>query len=184
MLVPVFMLVLLGMLEFGFLFDHLLTIQYASREGARVGSALADGGGSPACNTVDNYVIAAVNRVLKSPGSRIDINQVPTITIYKADSSGNEISGKANVWNLTPGAGPIVDGTAKLDFSRTDPQGWSACPPNRQSGDPADSLGVKLTYTYRFVTPLGSILGFFGGGGWSQVTVSDKTVMAINPTSQ
>jgi len=41
LIVPVFMLILLGMLEFGFVFDHTLTIQYASREGARVGSALA-----------------------------------------------------------------------------------------------------------------------------------------------
>ena len=81
LLVPVFMLLLLAMLEFGFVFDHTLTIQYASREGARVGSALADGGGSPGCNTVDNLVIAAVTRVLTSPGSRVRINEIPTIRI-------------------------------------------------------------------------------------------------------
>ena len=35
------MLLLLGMLEFGFIFDQHLTLEYASREGARVGAALA-----------------------------------------------------------------------------------------------------------------------------------------------
>ena len=44
MIVPLFMLILLGLLELGFVFDHLLTISYATREGARTGAALADGG--------------------------------------------------------------------------------------------------------------------------------------------
>ena len=35
LVVPVFMLLLLGMLEFGFLLNHNMTIAYASREGAR-----------------------------------------------------------------------------------------------------------------------------------------------------
>ena len=46
MLVPFFLLLLLGMLEFGFAFDQNLTLEYATREGARVGSALANGGGA------------------------------------------------------------------------------------------------------------------------------------------
>ena len=45
MVITVLMLLLLGMLEFGFLFDHHLTLEYATREGARVGAALANGGG-------------------------------------------------------------------------------------------------------------------------------------------
>ena len=43
MVVTVVMLLLLGMLEFGFVFDQHLTLEYASREGARVGAALANG---------------------------------------------------------------------------------------------------------------------------------------------
>jgi hypothetical protein len=42
---------------------------------------------------------------------------------------------------------------------------------------------VSLTYTYNFQTALGSVLRFFGGPGFSSVTVSDKTVMAMNPTN-
>lgn len=188
MLVPVFMLLLLGMLEFGFLFDHTLTLQYASREGARVGSALANGGGplgcdfvggeSPNAADVDPLVIAAVTRVLLSPGSRVAVDEVPTIRIYSADSAGNQVGSLVNVWTYSPGGGPQVDGR-NLDYVQTS-VGWAAC--SRRNGSPVDSIGVGLTYTYRFTTALGGILQFFGGSGWSSLDVSDRTVMALNPT--
>jgi hypothetical protein len=195
LLVPVFMLILLAMLEFGFLFDHTLTIQYASREGARVGSALVNGGGtlgcpssptvSPNADTVDPLIIAAVTRVLKSPGSRVDIAQVPTIRIYKANASGDEL-GPVNVWTYSAGATAVVDGvTLTLNYSfssalSTPP--WPACIRFNGGASP-DSIGVSLTYTYQFQTALGNVLRFFGGSGFSTVTVSDRTVMAMNPSN-
>jgi len=173
-IVPVFVLLLLGMLEFGFVFDHTLTIQYASREGARVGSALADGG-KLGCDSVDPMIIAAVTRVLKSPGSRVNIAEVPTIRVFKADASGNEVVGLVNVWNYNAGTGLYTQASV----------GWRDCT-RKNFGDKVtspDSIGVSLTYTYRFQTALGSVLRFFGGSGWSSLTVSDRTVMALNPTN-
>jgi hypothetical protein len=187
MLFPVFILLLLAMLEFGFLFDHALTIQYASREGARMGSALVRGGSdlndcSPGgWQTVDDNVIAAVTRVLESTGSRVRIADVAKIRIYKADSNGNQVGTYVNVWKYTPGAGPLIDGH-QLDYS-VESTGWPAC--TRNDADPtngADSIGVSLTYTYSFQTALGSVLRFFGGSSVSSVSVSDRTVMALNPT--
>jgi hypothetical protein len=188
LLIPSFMLLLLGMLDFGFLFDHTLTLQYASREGARVGSALVNGGGtlgcspgqSPNASTVDPLIIAAVMRVLDSPGSRVRIAGIQTIRIYKASSSGTE-AGPVNVWAYTPGAGPTVDGR-RLDYSASSPATWAACS-RSNSGSPPDSIGVSLVYTYNLQTALGNVLGFFGGSGLSSITVSDKTVMAMNPTN-
>ena len=46
--VPVFVMLLFGMLEFGFAFNHNLTLEYATREGARTGAALANGTPKPA----------------------------------------------------------------------------------------------------------------------------------------
>jgi hypothetical protein len=187
MVIPVFLLMLLGMLELGFAFDHALTIQYATREGARVGAALSNGGGSLGCNagqspnasTVDPLIIAAVNRVLKSPGSRVHVNDVPTIRIYKATSTGAQSGGFVNVWTYSVGAGPLVDGT-RLDYVLSS-TGWSAC--SRFNGNPPDSIGVSLTYTYRFITPLGNMMAFFGGpGSTATLAISDRTVMALNPT--
>ncbi len=185
LLVPAFTLLLLAMLEFGFVFDHLLTIQYASREGARVGSALVTGGsalndctGGGAWQDVDPLIIAAVTRVLDSPGSRVNMAEIPTIRIYKADVNGNQVSSYVNVWTYTPGTGPLVDGR-RLDYSQGS-VGWAAC--RRSNGSPPDSIGVSLDYTYRMQTALGSVMGFFGGTGPATIPVSDRTVMAMNPT--
>ena len=156
MAVPVFLLILLGMLEFGFAFSHHLTMEYATREGARTGAALANGTLQFACNglnddNVDNQIIAAVQRVLTGAGSQIDMSQIGDIHVYKANANGTE--GARNVW--VHGTGGIVDGV-KLQF-RQSTTGWPCS--GRDNSAPAgsypDSIGVSITYDYRFVTPLG-----------------------------
>jgi hypothetical protein len=181
MIVPVFVLILFGMLEFGFVFSHNLTLQYATREGARTGALLADGGSlTTACGTIDPdpYIIAAVQRVLDSPGSPIDLSQVARIRIYSANSTGTE-AGPVDVWD-NPGTGTVVsvDGQA-LAFTRTS-QSWQPC--NRDNASvPPQSIGVSLTYTYKMVTPLSAIYQFFGPKGPASLPMTDKTVMALNP---
>ena len=46
----------------------------------------------------------------------------------------------------------------------------------------ADSIGVSLTYTYAMTTPLSGVR-FVGGPGATSLTMTDKTVMALNPSS-
>jgi hypothetical protein len=180
MIVPVFMLILLGLLELGFAFDHVLTLSYATREGARTGAALANGAKLADCGDVDKYVVAAVERVLDSPGSPIeaDLSRVTQIRIFKATGAGAETSA-VNVW--VPGAGPSVDGK-QLSY-RSQSTTWSSCGSSRnnQTASP-DSIGVAIRYTYHAVTPLASVTRFFGGPGWATLPVSDQTVMALNPS--
>jgi hypothetical protein len=197
MLIPIFMLLLLGMLEFGFAFDQNLTLEYATREGARVGSALANGGGTLGCGTgqspnaatVDPQILAAVRRVLLSPGSRVTLVANPVsgteVRIWKADPSstpiGLPVASAINIWRYTgPNTGPTVDGQ-QIGFTQIS-QAWNPC--SRTNGGPSgvDSIGVSLTYSYTFQTPLAGILRFFGGASASGLTMSDKTVMALNPT--
>ena len=189
-LVPVFMLLLFGMLEFGFAFDQNLTLEYATREGARVGSALANDGGVlcvPATTTVDAQIVAAVQRVLLSPGSRVTTENNMQVLIWKADANGAPISGTTNTWNFTGlgtgkdhyGQPAIVDGQ-QIAFTEVT-QNWNAC--TRKNGTPVDSIGVSMTHTYSFQTPLAGILRIFGGTSAGTLTMSDKTVMALNPTN-
>jgi hypothetical protein len=199
LIVTVILLLLSGTLEFGLLFDQHMTLETATREGARVGSALTNGGGdlgcgtnqSPDAATVDPQIIAAIQRVLASPGSRVKPSEVTEIKIYKVklgtsgspDTSGDQNgSGNTNasIWEYSVGNGPTVDG-APLNF-RMKPgtvDGWPAC--SRSNGTPTDSIGISLTYTYEMVTPLPSVLAFFGGGPLT-LTISDRTVMAMNPS--
>ena len=174
--VPLFMLLLLGMVEFGFVFTHHIGLEYASREGARMGSALASGTATVACTDVDNNIIAALQRVVTSPGSQINVGNISQIQIYRANASGDPIGSFINTW--APGTGPTVDGVA-LRFHNTS-VGWSACPTgNRNNGANPDSIGVSLTYTYDFVTPLGNFVAAFATG---HLIMTDKTVMALNPS--
>ncbi len=173
--VPVFLLILLGLLEFGFAFSHHLTMEYASREGARVGAALANGTDQFPCAKVDDQVIAAVQRVLVASGSQIDLSQVKEIRIYNANNvNGNEGS-QVNRWR--PGTGPVVPGeTQPLKFAFFSGN-WSAC--NRVNAADPDSIGVAVSYTYRFVTPLASLMRIAGP---AVLQMNDRTVMALNPT--
>ena len=196
---PVILLLLLGVLEFGFAFDHHLTLEYATREGARTGAALANGGNPAGCGVgqspdralVDPGIIAAVERVVTSPGSPVAVERISRIEIYRADSNGDRIGSDSNVWTYTPGVGPVVGGT-HLDFSPVvggagDTSGWRACARDntwdkRQTPWVApNSIGVALTYTYRPVTALSAILGFFGGKGAATIPMTDRSVMALNP---
>ncbi len=185
MVVPVFIMILFGILEFGLAFDHGLTLNYATREGARMGSALSDGSTlvSPAtCGDVDKYVISAVERVLTSEGSpvRDHLGDISSIVIYKANSAGNPIGSNTNTW--TPGSGPTVDGRA-LHFAAPASNGWATCSRSNATTAP-DSIGVRITYTYNFSTPLGNVLRLVGGSGSGSLQINDKTVMALNPLSQ
>ena len=196
-LVPVFLLLLLGMLEFGFVFDENLTLEYASREGARVGSALANGGGdlgcgvgqSPNAATVDPQIMAAVQRVLLSPGSRVELvagmATGTEVRIWKADPisspPGLPTAGFINIWRYTgPNTGPTVDGQ-RIGFTQIS-QAWNPCSRSNGGVGGPDSIGVSLTYTYNFQTPLAGILRFLGGASAGTLTMSDQTVMALNPT--
>lgn len=182
-ILPLFLLILLAMAEFGFVFSHELTLTYATREGARTGSALAEGGTTTltctahgATTNIDEQVIASVQRVLTSPGSQVDRAQVSQIRIYKADANGAE-TGYVNVW--VRGAWTSADGTLSLEWMPSSGN-WSAC--GRDNGVNADLLGVSVRYTYNMVTPLSSVLRFFGGPGATSLAMSDKTVMQLNPT--
>lgn len=180
-LLPAFMVVLFGMLEFGLAFSHHLTLEYATREGARVGAALANGTKTTLCapNTlenVDDLIIAAVQRVITSPGSQVPSDQVVEIRIYKADDAGGE-AGPVNVW--VPGSdGRKVDLTTLL--WRPSSQPWSACVREKfltPSSEP-DSIGVSLKYDYNAITPLGTFLKIGGAG---PLRITDRTVMALEP---
>ena len=187
-IVPIVAMLLLIMLEFGLAFNHRLTVGYATREGARIGAALAHGGATSCAVSdpalVDQQVIAATQRILKSPGSPIVMSDVNQIRIYKSDANGNQIGSLVNVWTYTPGAGPDIDPGApvdRLDFTQAT-VAWPAC--GRVNGTNPDSIGVQVEYDYELTTPLRAAADFFGGENVSSTfDMTDETIMALNPTN-
>jgi hypothetical protein len=188
LVLPLMLMILVGLVDFGFAFYTNLTLEYASREGARVAAALANGGGPLGCGTgkspnwatVDDHTIAAVQRVLVSAGITVRLDNSDTskdgvewIRIYKADSSGNgwNTANNYNQWTFSAGAGPEVDGT-RLDFVKG-VESWRACA--RNNGATPDAVGVAIRYRKVWNIPFA---GLFAGN----LTLVDRTVMVLNPT--
>jgi hypothetical protein len=175
-----------GLIEMGFLFSSHLTISAATREGARMGSNLANGGGplgcgsgqSPNAATVDPQIMASVERSLTGAGTEINLADVGQIRIFKSTASGGEVANTFTVWTYTPGTGPVVDGDP-LEFSYnaglSGTPGWAAC--SRVNTTPAESLGITIRYTYRAKSPLRYFLPAF-----ATLSISDSTVMVLNAT--
>ena len=189
LVLPVLMLIVVSVAELGLAFGNLHTIGYGSREGARVGSALALGeasrcGADQDPSDVDAAVVSSVQRILKSPGSGLDISKVQEIRIFKATSNGAEASGQVNVWQYAgEQRGPEVDpgpGSAYIDFTPPAFVGWPACA-RVNSGTTPDSIGVTVIYRYDFVTPFAAVLDAIAGGRLS-LTLSQTTVMSLNPS--
>ncbi len=162
LILPLFLIILMGMLEFGIAFDHRNAMAYAVREGARVGASLGNGGSLP--NGVDPAILAAVQRGLTDP---ILIENITSIEIFQADTSGLPISGKVDKYDR---AGILI-GTA----------GWPAT--SRVPGLNGDSIGVRVVYDFRPATPLGSLLGLFINGSppYTTIRMTDATVMKLEP---
>jgi Flp pilus assembly protein TadG len=171
-----------GLIEMGFLFSTHLTISASTREGARMGSNLANGGNplgcgagqSPNAANVDPQIIASVERSLTGSGSEVTLANVTQIRIFQATASGAETPGKVNVWTYNLNAGPVIDGNP-LDFTLSGSVGWTAC--SRNNVIPADSVGVTVRYNYQPKTPLRYFLPSVATWG-----LSDATVMVLNAT--
>jgi hypothetical protein len=163
LILPVFLLVLMGMLEFGSAYDHRNAMAYAVREGARVGASLGKGGTTP--DAVDPAIVAAVRRGLTDP---ILIENIVSIEIFRADANGNPVTGKINRFDHDG----ILVGAA----------GWPAS--TRVAGINGDSLGVRVLYDFHPTTPLGLLLGLFVSGDppYTAIPMTDTLVMKLEPT--
>ena len=176
---PLLLILVFGLVEIGNVLSVAMTMSSATREGARVASAMVNGGGALGCSagqspnaaTVDPNVVAAVERVLVGNGSRITLADLSQIRIAKSTATGAETGGLINTWNYQSNGGPVIDGQ-RLDFVPAS-QPWQAC--SRNNAAPADSAVITVTYTYRGRTPLRMLIPFF-----NQFTMTDRTVMAMN----
>lgn len=189
---PILMVLIVSVGELGLIFGKMHILGYASREGARVGAAMARGYGCGVSNPdldpslVDATLIGAMGRILTSPDSGIEMPKVQEIRIFKATSTGGETAGTANSWTYAgPNQGPEIDpgpGTIRIDFQPPATRVWLPCT-RKNAGTPSqiESIGVNVRYRYDFVTPLPALLNALTGGALF-VDLSQTTVMALNPS--
>ena len=179
LLLPLLLLLVFGVVELATAYGEALTISAATREGARVGGALVNGGGTLGCGggqspnaaNVDPLVVAAIERVLTASGTQIPLSAIAEIRIYKSTSTGAETAGLVNRWTYSLNGGPLIAGD-RLDFVEQS-NGWPAC--SRSNVSPADSAGVTVRYTYTARTPIGLL-----APGLVTIGITDRTVMPLN----
>jgi Flp pilus assembly protein TadG len=93
LVLPLLLLVVLGIVDFGFVFQRLEVVTNAAREGARVGSLTSTYSATDVCNRVVNYMTAGGLTVTGSCPS-------PTNPVFSYDSS----------YSIPLGAGTNIQG--------------------------------------------------------------------------
>lgn len=158
---PLLMLILIGLAEFGLGFRDMLTVNSASREAARVASAVGD---DPSADCV---IIEAAAAALIG----VDTDAVQTLWIYEADDNGDPKTGIRQVYRPATGA----DSSDTLVCS----DGWvqleDGYPPTARSvvSSDLDLLGVRVIFTHRWAT---QVPPFTGNETWT-----GDTIMRLEP---
>ena len=158
---PIFVLLMMGVLEFGFLYNNILTVQYASRQGV---SAAAQAGG---VDGADCSILKAVEHALTAP---IDKSRVTSVVIFQSDVNGDPVPGIANTYVRT---GTLdCPGSEDEPYSLVGDEGYPQAERHDSLAEGLDIVGVRIGYLYAGITPLGS------GRTWA---VSDGATLRMEP---
>lgn len=137
---PVFLLLLIGIIEFGLVFKDQLAITSAVRAGARIASA------EPRIAT---FAADAASQVARE-GSAIDMTQVEALWVYKADQSGHPVGAGGTFGSCSSSCVQFAWAKASKTFVQTGAS-WASSEQNACQGT-QDSVGVYLSFTHPGVT--------------------------------
>lgn len=180
---PIFLLLVLAVIEFAFVFSGMLGISYATRDAGLIAAEAGDIVGA------DCVIIKTVDQAVSAPA---DDSRIQSIFIYRADQNGVEMSGVSSRFNRIT-SGPLFDcgdGTT-IPYARAT-NGYpeisrcnvlAGCPSNASGTHLGlDTIGVRVVYIHQWVTPLGGFGGNgFGGQGGSGFTLTQSNSMRMEP---
>ncbi len=178
-----FMTAFVSLVEFSFAFTAWASIGYASHDAAQMAATYGNTAGADCAvlERIDGDIGAPANRTL-----------ITTVDIYLVDTStnGNPVGGKENIWTYDGGHHdcnkpdgtliqiPFTIGGAALGYPESD-----RCNVNQGIGCPSgrltvDTIGVKITYQYQWMTPFPKLVGGVMGPG---PTLTQTTIMRLEP---
>lgn len=156
---PVFLLVLFGLIEFAFLLNAQLSLNYATRDAALIA---AEAGSDAAA---DCLILNKVNDDLNAPTAE---GNVAAVHIFSATETGGQLSPARE--QIYVRGGTTTCGSLSVPYTRTTDdyphtvrcndldRGTCSAGFTGPSNTGVDIIGVQIDYTYRFVTPLGSTI--------------------------
>lgn len=171
---PLFMLLMLFIIEFAFVFSALLGVNYASRNAALTA---AEAGND---KLADCIILQQVENSIGAPGDR---SRVQTVTIYRTDQSGSVRL--ATLTYTRGGAGTTcTKGSTTLSVPYSSPTGTytydQRC--NFLNGcvdlgrTQIDTIGIEISYLHAWVTPIRNF-GLAGTG----FTLTQSNAMRMEP---
>ncbi len=172
LVVPVFILLVIGLIEFAVTFSTQLNVNFASRDAALLAAEAGNGDGA------DCVILQSVETALNSPTDKTSVQQV---RIYQADVRGNEQA--ANVYSRTGSTScTFQDGTTvTVPYSATSigyPE-TGRCTVIATSGcGGLDLIGIAISYRHVWVTPLPDLVQLPAGG----ITFTRSNTMRMEPT--
>lgn len=160
LVIPIFLMVFVSIAEFTVLFTSYLSINFASHDAVQAGATYGNTVGADA---------AMLERIYHDVMAPADPNRITRIEIFWVDTSSPSAASKAsNVYDYTgsPQAYGKPDGTTVfLPFAQTS-NGYGevtrcnvnagvTCQPGHGT---VDTIGVRIWYQYRWVTPFPSVV--------------------------
>jgi Flp pilus assembly protein TadG len=160
---PIFWTVLLGIIEFAFAFNAVLSVNFASRNAALVAAEAGNGLGA------DCVILVQIEQDITTPANA---NKIRRVDIYRTNRSGT-MQGSPTTYirnGGTPTTCNYPDGSSLTVPYNLSANGYpeagrcnvlAGCPafPPVPARDQLDTVGIKIEYDHAWVTPLHQFLG-------------------------
>ncbi len=169
---PVLLLLLFGLVEFGLAFNAAVSVNFVSRAAALLA---AEGGRAEG---TDCMVLRAIEQELTSPATPTRVSRVE---IYWSDANGDQIASNVNVYTRT-GSLTCTYATGSITVPYT--LGTENYPETERCDVLAgcgglhtsvDDVGVRITYTHQWVTYVGKTIA-------GSITFQRSTAARMEPT--
>jgi Flp pilus assembly protein TadG len=182
--VPVFLLFVIGLVEFAFAFNADLTTNYASRAGGLVAAEAGNQGAA------DCLILNAVEQSFSAPA---DATHIAQIDIQRTNASGATVYATSSYRRGGSLSCTRTDGTTlTVPYSATSSGypaaqrcnvvGPTGCPLLSPVRTTVDTVAVQITYDYPWHTPLSSLMRTFGGSiAGSGFTFVERNVFRMEP---
>jgi Flp pilus assembly protein TadG len=186
LLAPLFLLLLMGLIEFAFVFNSVLNTNYASRGG---GLMAAQAGNNAAA---DCLILNEIERMYNAPA---DKRQISRVEIQRTNASGGTIYATSAYSRSGSTTCTLLDGTTMSVPYNSVASGYppserctvlppNGCPTMTPARTTVDTIAVQISYTYPWHTPLRSVMNTFRGGSLtgSGFAVVQRNVFRMEPT--
>ncbi|MEP7378424.1 MAG: TadE/TadG family type IV pilus assembly protein [Chloroflexota bacterium] len=185
LMVPLFFLVLMGLIEFAFGLNAMLNTNYASRGAGLIAAQVGN------LNAADCLILSEIEQMTSSPAER---SQISRVDIQRTNPSGSTVYA-ADVYTRTGSTSCTLSNgsTVTVPYNATSSgyppsQRCTVLPPNGCPGliparTTVDTIAVQITYVYPWHTPLRSLMGVFGGSlSGTGFTFVQRNTFRMEPT--